>query len=94
MTCICCSSNDLKPHLGDLLYCGSCSHIIADLDFNAINLKDIYSIDYFQQGEYRDYLRDKASFEKNFQKRLEVIRRYQPSGRLLEIGSASGFFLN
>jgi 2-polyprenyl-3-methyl-5-hydroxy-6-metoxy-1,4-benzoquinol methylase len=67
---------------------------MADMDVTSLNSKDIYSIDYFQQGEYLDYIKDRACFEKNFQKRIKSICQYRSSGRLLEIGSASGFFLN
>ncbi len=94
MTCICCHSKDFKTYLSDLLSCTSCGHVSANIDLSSLNSKDIYSIDYFQQGEYLDYIKDRVCFEKNFKKRLELIRQYQPSGHLLEIGSASGFFLN
>ncbi|MBF0489417.1 MAG: class I SAM-dependent methyltransferase [Candidatus Omnitrophica bacterium] len=94
MICVCCGSKDFKVHLSDLLSCSSCGHITANLDLSLLNSKDIYSINYFQEGEYLDYFRDRSCFEKNFQKRLNSLLKYQATGNLLEIGSASGFFLN
>ena len=94
ISCTCCHSNRFKTHLGDLLSCTACGHIVANLDLDSLDTKKIYTIDYFQQGEYLDYINDKDCFNKNFQDRLKSIRQHQSSGRLLEIGSASGFFLN
>lgn len=92
--CICCGGGNSKIFLSDLLRCSSCGHVRAKFDLNSLNSKDIYSLDYFQQGEYVDYIKDRDCFEKNFLKRIKSIRQYRDAGNLLEIGSASGFFLN
>ncbi len=94
LRCICCRGEEIKPHLVGLLSCGRCGHVMADVDMDAFNAKDIYSYNYFKDGEYLDYVKDRACFEKNFKKRLRTLRQYKPAGRLLEIGSACGFFLN
>jgi cyclopropane fatty-acyl-phospholipid synthase-like methyltransferase len=92
--CICCGAQDFKDHFKGLLRCISCGHIVANLDPQAINSKELYSIDYFEEGEYLNYVQDRRIFERNFQRRLRSIRKHQPDGQLLEIGAASGFFLN
>lgn len=94
LTCICCGSHHFQHYFKGLLRCTSCRHAVANLDLEAINSKDIYSMDYFEQGEYLDYVKDRSCFEKNFQKRLTSLRKIRPGGKLLEIGSAGGFFLN
>jgi SAM-dependent methyltransferase len=54
----------------------------------------IYTAAYFAGAEYRDYLADKADIQRNFRDRVAALRRFQPAGRLLEIGCAYGFFLD
>jgi SAM-dependent methyltransferase len=63
------------------------------MDVQSISLRDIYSDEYFSGDEYVDCLRDRLAFEKQFRARLQEMRRFQPGGALLEIGSAYGFFL-
>jgi 2-polyprenyl-3-methyl-5-hydroxy-6-metoxy-1,4-benzoquinol methylase len=59
----------------------------------------LYRKNYFFGEEYSDYLRDKPILQKNFRARMHVLKRFMnPDGeprhrRLLEIGSAYGFFL-
>ena len=60
---------------------------------------DIYSEKYFAGGEngfgYVDYDRDKEPMIPTFEKYLDLIERYtNPSGRLLDVGAATGFFLH
>jgi SAM-dependent methyltransferase len=52
-----------------------------------------YDAGYFLGGEYLDYGRDKAVLQRNFDDRIAYLRTLAPGGRLLEIGSAYGFFL-
>lgn len=52
-----------------------------------------YGPGYFDGGEYRDYVEDKASLQRNFRSRIRELLRWAPRGRLLEIGCAHGFFL-
>ncbi|MBN1654674.1 MAG: DUF3473 domain-containing protein [Deltaproteobacteria bacterium] len=56
----------------------------------------VYSIGYFR-GEtntgYPDYLADREIIEANFADRIKWISSIRPKGRLLEVGSAYGFFL-
>ena len=50
----------------------------------------------FSGEEYRDYVAERALFEKHFRLRLKTLLRFVPDSgakRLLEIGSAYGFFL-
>jgi SAM-dependent methyltransferase len=55
--------------------------------------EDVYTREYFAGGEYADYLAAKRITQHNFRRRIADIVRIAPSGELLEIGSAYGFFL-
>ena len=51
---------------------------------------------YFAGAEYRDYVAERPLFEKHFRRRMKTLLGYIPDAsnrRLLEIGSAYGFFL-
>ena len=54
---------------------------------------ELYRADYFTDGEYADYVGDRRIAERNFRPRLAELRRACPSGRLVEVGCAYGFFL-
>jgi SAM-dependent methyltransferase len=54
---------------------------------------ELYETEYFAGGEYQDYEGDKAILQRNFRKQVSRLLRLAQSGRLLEIGSAYGFFL-
>jgi len=66
---------------------------MADLDIQSLDVSAIYDDTYFKGGEYVDYVRDRQVFEKQFQDRLSIVRRFKERGDLIEIGSAYGFFL-
>jgi SAM-dependent methyltransferase len=55
-----------------------------------------YTADYFHsrtKGGYPDYRASETALRGEFRRVVEFVRRIVPSGRLLEIGSAYGFFL-
>jgi SAM-dependent methyltransferase len=53
----------------------------------------LYMEEYFAGGEYLDYCSDKEVLQRNFARNVRMLRRLAPSGRLLELGAAYGFFL-
>src|SRR6185295_15769067 len=54
----------------------------------------LYGKDFFEgQHAYHDYGAERAVLQRNFRSHLDVLARYKPSGRLLEIGCAFGFCL-
>ncbi|HEV2884460.1 MAG TPA: class I SAM-dependent methyltransferase [Pyrinomonadaceae bacterium] len=96
-TCLICRGRETEPLYKGLLRCRNCQYIFADLKLTDEELARLYDESLFKEGEFFDYAADRKYFEKNFRLRYKVLRRYLDSNRhrrLLEIGSAYGFFLN
>lgn len=91
--CLVCDADAFEPHLEILLKCRACGFVTARTD-GAIDYRALYDGGYFKGEEYLDYAADEEFFKKNFRRRLADVLRYTPGGRLLEIGSAYGFFLD
>lgn len=94
MTCeLCGRSGEMLPlyPAHGIVRCPDC-----DLVFYAgkASADDLYGDEYFAGGEYYDYQSDKDVLQRNFRTQITRLLRLVPSGRLLEIGSAYGFFLD
>ena len=75
-----------------IVQCPSCALIFYD---GSVDTAFLYGADYFRGGEYFDYVSDKKVLQWNARRRIGQLRKLIPSGgRLLEIGSAYGFFLD
>lgn len=94
MSCIVCESKNVKKLYKSLLKCLNCGFVWANLDISEKEIVKIYDDNYFFGGEYADYLQEKPALQKNFKRNLRIISKFVPSGRLLEIGCAYGFFLD
>lgn len=94
--CPVCGASGPEPIYAGLTRCRTCTHVWADVAIDWAALQRIYQRSYFFGDEYSNYLQDRRSIEKNFERRLDSLLRYtQPSHRrLLEIGCAYGLFLN
>lgn len=95
--CVVCDSVSSVPFHSGLLKCTKCGHIFANLDLTDQEIKELYSLKYFNGEEYGDYVADRKIVEKNFIQRLKVLQNLINPVRhrhLLEIGCAYGFFLN
>jgi SAM-dependent methyltransferase len=62
-------------------------------------LTSLYDDAYFRAGEpngggegYPDYVGDEDLHRRNARRRLDLLARFVPSGRLLDVGCAAGFF--
>lgn len=94
--CLVCGGSYRDATLPGLLACSGCGFITADVDLTADALRQLYTSTYFSGEEYRDYVGERALFEKHFRQRMKKLLRFVPdpgTKRLLEIGSAYGFFL-
>jgi cyclopropane fatty-acyl-phospholipid synthase-like methyltransferase len=73
-----------------IVRCPDCDLVFYE---SAVQAEALYGENYFNGGEYLDYVADKDVLQRNFRKRLPALRRFAPTGSLLEIGAAFGFFL-
>lgn len=94
MICSVCNSKNSTPLWPELriVKC-KCGHIYYNENLSKEQLSDLYTDKYFKGEEYSNYLADKGIIQKNFTNRLKLLQKLQPQGKLLEIGSAYGFFL-
>lgn len=92
-TCLVCGQTGLQSLYKILLKCPHCGFVTASLDAMQ-NVRQLYEGNYYTGGEFRSYLGDEAFFKRNFRNRLNQLRQRCGGGRLLEIGSAYGFFLD
>jgi SAM-dependent methyltransferase len=85
----------------DILACPACGLLFrADLPTEE-QLREIYDRAYFcaeardthGQG-YADYLGEEPNHRANAAARLELVERYTSPGRLVDVGSAAGFFVD
>lgn len=93
--CVVCQDTaaEFQPFWPGLKRCCQCGHCVADIDMQNLNLHTVYSESYFSGDEYENYQRDREVFEQQFKERVREVKKYQPSGTLIEIGCAYGFFL-
>ncbi len=94
LPCIICGNDKTKKLYDVLLQCLGCGFIRADLNVTKESLDKMYSGNFFKGGAYVDYLKEEEVLKKSFRRDLQLVSRFCPSGRLLEVGCAYGFFLD
>jgi SAM-dependent methyltransferase len=95
--CLVCDGNLQPSRIPGLLSCRACGFITADAVPSNDELQELYSKHYFAGEEYRDYVAERRTIEKQFRLKMRSLLRYVPvpgEKRLLEIGCAYGFFLS
>lgn len=74
-----------------VVQCPDCGLVYYD---GGVEPAELYNQEFFKGGEYLDYQADKPVIQRNFRRHVAALRKLAPAGRLLEIGSAYGFFLD
>jgi hypothetical protein len=95
--CLVCDAPRSEALYEGILRCGACGYVFADLRLSDEELFRLYNEEFFTGAEFSDYARDEKFFRKNFELRFRELRRFLDPARhrrLLEIGSAYGFFLD
>jgi SAM-dependent methyltransferase len=95
--CLVCHGILQASRIPQLLSCRSCGFVTADAVPSNDALRELYSKRYFEGEEYRDYVAERPTIEKQFRLKLQSLLRYVAAPgekRLLEIGCAYGFFLS
>jgi SAM-dependent methyltransferase len=85
----------------DIVSCPACGLLFRRELPSAAELEEIYALDYFKRppGErgaqgYCDYVEDEEVRRIDARRRLALLSRHVVAGRLLDVGCASGFFLD
>jgi 2-polyprenyl-3-methyl-5-hydroxy-6-metoxy-1,4-benzoquinol methylase len=74
--------------------CKNCGLIFFEYTLNVTDLVKIYEEKYFGGKVYRDYIQEKPFRKKLFLEKLNLIKTYMPpNGKVLDVGCATGFFL-
>lgn len=93
MKCIICNKNSWEKHWKVLLKCKYCNFVKAQDIFFKTDPTKIYLNNYYEEGDYLDYKKEKSALQMNFRNRIQTLRKYKKRGKLLEIGCAYGYFL-
>lgn len=77
--------------------CDNCGLVFLDFNPDEKFFTDYYSKEFFNDSgtkhAYSDYEKEAESLKKSFILRSTIINRYKDSGRLLDLGCATGVFL-
>jgi SAM-dependent methyltransferase len=83
-----------KKNGSDIYQCANCG--LGRAEVANFEPDRYYTADYFEGARsdgYADYPGAESVLRQEFAKTVEFVRRFRPSGRLLELGCAYGFFL-
>jgi SAM-dependent methyltransferase len=95
--CVVCGGASASTLYEGILRCAGCGHVFADTRLSDEELFRLYNEEFFTGAEFSDYASDERYFRKNFELRFKELRKFIDPARhrrLLEIGSAYGFFLD
>ena len=99
MNCHICESNDIKKlFLKDkfsFLMCKRCGLVFISPQPTADEAERIYGTDYYKSWKLDGPEKDSGRYNKmlTFDKWLNEIERYKTAGEILDVGCATGFFL-
>ena len=105
--CNLCGADDTAPVTEldgfHIVRCRQCGLIYVNPRYREQLLQQIYTATYYDHDGiknglelfgYDNYLGDEENIKITFAKRLRTIERYASKGRLLDVGCATGFFLD
>ncbi|MFH1966726.1 MAG: class I SAM-dependent methyltransferase [Patescibacteria group bacterium] len=104
LICNICGSNNIyriyiRKQNNNLYRCLNCNLIFIHPQLSIKELKSIYSKIYFKNNDsqvygYQNYIGDKSNIIKTSEKRIkDILKIYPNKGKILDIGCATGFFL-
>ncbi len=105
--CNLCGSDSSKPYMEisgySIVQCVRCDLVYVNPRLKESELHDIYNESYYRNPAFRgkqttfygygEYIKEKDDIRATFQRRLKWINKFSKKGKLLDIGCATGFFL-
>lgn len=76
-----------------IVRCRSCGLVYVDADLASADLQRRYGPDYYGGGVFDDYMAERDERIASAGEYCRLLARLVPGGRLLDIGCATGFFL-
>ena len=77
--------------------CDTCGMVFLDFDPDEKFFTDYYSKEFFNdkgtKHAYNDYEKEAGSLKKSFIRRSDIIKKYKDNGSLLDLGCATGAFM-
>jgi 2-polyprenyl-3-methyl-5-hydroxy-6-metoxy-1,4-benzoquinol methylase len=101
--CNLCSSEARQPYCPEnglgLVQCQNCGFVYVSPRPDAEELYALYGETYFHNNDsgvvgYSDYIRDEANIRKTARRRLMQLEQFIAPGSLLDVGCATGFFMD
>ena len=83
------ATTDRFDNYGRVVRCSSCGLVFSNPRPHSSEIAKGYA-----ESEDQEYLQESSNRSINAHISLATIRRFKPAGKLLEIGSAAGYFLN
>ena len=76
-----------------IVRCRACGLVYVDADMQSADLVERYGAEYYGGTVFHDYLGEREERLAGARQQCGLLARLQPSGRLLDVGCATGFFL-
>ena len=101
--CNLCGSQDRQPHCPEnglgLVQCQGCGFVYVSPRPDPEELYALYGETYFNNDEsgvvgYTDYIKDEPNIRRTSQRRLQHLEQFIKPGKLLDVGCATGFFID
>ncbi len=101
--CNLCGSDARQPYCPEnglgLVQCQNCGFVYVSPRPDAKELYALYGETYFHNNEsgvvgYSNYIRDEPNIRRTARRRLEHLGQFVRPGKLLDVGCATGFFLD
>ncbi|MBL8751490.1 MAG: class I SAM-dependent methyltransferase [Planctomycetes bacterium] len=82
----------------EVVSCSSCSLVYVTPRLHGQALVDVYGAGYWKSDDpkvrgYADYARESALYLKTYGRRMRLVAKWLPRGRVLDVGCAAGYFL-